>query len=58
MRRIVLASSLVLALSSVAFADDPPLRGTPELNIYKGYRDCTRPDTSHLDELAWIARPR
>ena len=26
--------------------------------VYKGYRDCTRPDTSHLDELAWIARPR
>ncbi|HVV82017.1 MAG TPA: hypothetical protein VHE35_03015 [Kofleriaceae bacterium] len=25
--------------------------------VYKGYRDCTKPDTSHLAELPWIQRP-
>ncbi len=25
--------------------------------VYKGYRDCSRPDISRLDELAWIPRP-
>jgi hypothetical protein len=25
--------------------------------VYKGYRDCSKPDTSRLDELPWIKRP-
>lgn len=25
--------------------------------IYKGYRDCSRPDTSHLADLPWVPRP-
>jgi hypothetical protein len=44
------------AYLSVPCKGDGPMRlGSV---VYKGYRDCSRPDTSHLDELPWILRPQ
>jgi hypothetical protein len=41
---------------------DIPCRGDGPMRlgsvVYQGYRDCSRPDTSRLAELPWIARPR
>ncbi len=41
--------------------DSVPCRGSGPMRldsiVYKGYRDCSRPDTSRLASLPWIARP-
>lgn len=38
-----------------------PCRGDGPMRLgsalYKGYRDCSKPDTSRLDALPWIQRP-